>query len=118
MKYQPRYPQRFGCIEDARSFCRQFFDRYNQDHHHAGIGLMTPDQVHYGQIDFNRERARFRNRSNVLRQSRQRVVHAARQQTLDHAFRENPERFVNKAPMPPNKPTAAWINPPPPESRA
>jgi putative transposase len=92
LKYQPRFPQRFGCIEDAKSFCRQFFDWYNQDHHHAGIGLMTPDQVHYGQTD---------------------AVHAARQQTLDHAYRENPERFVNKAPMPPDKPTAAWINPPP-----
>ena len=95
LKYQPRFPQRFGCIEDARSFCRQFFDWYNQDHHHAGIGLMTPDQVHYGQID---------------------AVHAARQLTLDHAYRENPERFVNKAPSPPDKPTAAWINPPPPKS--
>jgi putative transposase len=93
LKYQPRFPQRFGCIEDAKSFCRGFFDWYNQDHHHAGIGLMTPDQVHYGQTD---------------------AVHAARQHTLDHAFRVNPERFVNKAPTPPQKPTAAWINPPMP----
>jgi putative transposase len=91
LKYQPRFPRRFGCIEDAKSFCRSFFDWYNQDHHHAGIGLMTPDQVHYGQTD---------------------AVHAARQHTLDHAFRINPERFVNKAPNPPPKPTAAWINPP------
>jgi transposase InsO family protein len=91
LKYQPRFPQRFGCIEHAKSFCRGFFDWYNQDHHHAGIGLMTPDQVHYGQTD---------------------AVHAARQHTLDHAFRINPERFVNKAPTPPAKPTAAWINPP------
>jgi putative transposase len=97
LKYQPRFPERFGCIEDARSFCRRFVDWYNQDHHHAGIGLMTPDQVHYGQID---------------------AVHAARQVTLDQAFRENPERFVNKAPTPPDKPTAAWINPPTPKSRA
>ena len=91
LKYQPRFPRRFGCIEDAKSFCRRFFDWYNQHHHHAGIGLMTPDQVHYGQTD---------------------AIHAARQNTLDHAFRNNPERFVNKAPTPPNKPTAAWINPP------
>ena len=93
LKYQPRFPQRFGCIEDAKSFCRRFFDWYNRDHHHAGIGLMTPDQVHYGQTN---------------------AVHAARQNTLDHAFRNNPERFVNKAPTPPDKPTAAWINPPAP----
>jgi transposase InsO family protein len=91
LKYQPRFPRRFGCIEDARAFCRQFFDWYNQDHHHAGIGLMTPDQVHYGQVE---------------------AVHAARQQTLDRACRDTPERFVNQPPKPPAKPTAAWINPP------
>ena len=91
LKYQPRFPKRFGCIEDARSFCRAFFDCYNHDHHHAGIGLMTPDQVHYGQID---------------------AVHAQRQATLARAFRENPQRFVKSAPTPRVKPTAAWINPP------
>jgi putative transposase len=97
LKYRPQFPQRFGCIEDARSFCRPFFDWYNQDHHHVGIGLMTPDQVHYGQTD---------------------AVHAARQHTLDHAFRANPERFVNHPPVPPAKPTAAWINPPTPKGRS
>jgi putative transposase len=91
LKYQPRFPKRFGCVEDAKSFCRSFFDWYNKDHHHAGIGLMTPDQVHYGRTD---------------------AVHAARQYTLDRAFHANPQRFVNKPPMPPSKPTAAWINPP------
>lgn len=91
LKYQPQFPKRFGCIQDAKTFCRAFFDWYNQDHHHLGIGLMTPDQVHYGQAD---------------------EVHAARQQTLDHAFRANPNRFVNKPPQPPTKPTAVWINPP------
>ena len=91
MKYQPQFPQRFGCIQDAKAFCRCFFDWYNQDHHHAGIGLMTPDQVHYGQAD---------------------QVHAARQSTLDGAFRRNPERFVRKEPEPPAKPIATWINPP------
>jgi hypothetical protein len=47
--------------------------------------------VHYGQTD---------------------AIYATRQQTLDQAFRETPERFVNKPSTPPNKPTAAWINPP------
>ncbi|BAI75286.1 transposase (plasmid) [Azospirillum sp. B510] len=91
MKYQPQFPKRFGSIEDARAFCRDFFTWYNRDHHHAGIGLMTPDQVHYGQAD---------------------AVHAARQQTLDRAFRRTPERFVRKAPQPPAKPIEVWINPP------
>jgi transposase InsO family protein len=91
LKYQPRFPKRFGCIEDAKQFCREFFSWYNQQHHHVGLGLMTPDQVHYGQVD---------------------EIHAARQQTLDRAFQTNPERFVNKPPTPPEKPTAVWINPP------
>ena len=91
LKYQPTFPKIFGCIADAKAFCRTFFDWYNQQHHHAGIGLMTPDQVHYGQAD---------------------AIYAARRETLCQAFRDNPQRFVNKAPMPPNKPTEVWINPP------
>lgn len=42
LKYQPRLPQRCGCIEDAKSFHRHFLDLYNQEHHHVAIGLMTP----------------------------------------------------------------------------
>lgn len=52
---------------------------------------MTPNQVHYGQAD---------------------AVHAARQAILDQAFAANQERFVKKNPVPPAKPTPAWINPP------
>ncbi len=92
LKYQPQFPKRFGGVEDAKTFCRAFFDWYNRDHHHAGLGLMTPDQVHYGQAD---------------------AIHDARQKTLDRAFLKTPQRFVNAPPTPPNKPTATWINPPP-----
>jgi transposase InsO family protein len=93
LKYQPQFPARFGCIEDARIFLRYYFKWYNQHHHHVGIGLMTPDQVHFGQAD---------------------AVYAARQRTLDRVCRQHPERFVNSAPKPPAKPAATWINPPPP----
>ena len=51
------------------AFCRRFFTWYNQDHHHVGIGLMTPDQVHYGQA---------------------KVVHAARQDVLAQAYQDKP----------------------------
>jgi len=91
LKYQPQFPKRFGCIEDARAFCRHFFTWYNQDHHHVGIGLMTPDQVHYGQA---------------------KDVHAARQDVLAQAYQANPERFVRKTPVPPPMPTQTWINQP------
>jgi transposase InsO family protein len=91
LKYQPTFPRCFGCLEDARQFCRMFFTWYNQAHHHVGLGLMTPDQVHYGQAD---------------------EIHAARQSTLNDAFEAHPERFVKQPPKPPDKPTAVWINPP------
>jgi putative transposase len=91
LKYQPGFPPCFGCIEDARQFCRAFFGWYNQAHHHTSLGLMTPDQVHYGQAN---------------------DIHAARQITLNRAFTDYPERFVNKPPTPPAKPTDVWINPP------
>ena len=48
LKYCPQFPGRFGCIQDARSFCQPFFAWYNKEHRHSGIGLMTPEQVHYG----------------------------------------------------------------------
>jgi hypothetical protein len=53
---------------------------------------MTPDQVHYGQVE---------------------AVYDARQDTLDRAFLAKPERFVRRQLKPPAKPIAAWINPPP-----
>ena len=48
LKYRPEFPKRFENIEGARSFCRTFFDWYNHQHRHSGIGLMTPAAVHYG----------------------------------------------------------------------
>src|SRR5208283_3827550 len=90
-KYQPQFPERFGSIQDAKAFCRRFFQWYNTEHHHLGIGLMTPNQVHYGQAD---------------------EIYDARKQTLENAFLTNPNRFVKNIPSPPDKPTAVWINPP------
>ena len=48
MKYRPDFPERFGCIEDARAHCQAFFAWYNTMHRHSGIGYMTPHSVHYG----------------------------------------------------------------------
>lgn len=91
MKYRPEFPKRFGCIEDARQFCVNFFDWYNRQHHHSGIGLMTPETVHYGLAE---------------------EVTLARRHTLEEAYRQHPERFVRKQPEPPRLPDAVWINPP------
>lgn len=92
MKYRPEFPEQFGGMEDARAFCRQFFHWYNCEHRHSGIGLMTPEAVHYG----------HEHELQQLRREALLVAHAA-----------HPERFVHKVPSPPRLPTAAWINPPP-----
>ncbi len=91
MKYRPEFPQRFGCIEDARAFCVGFFSWYNTEHRHSGIGLLTPETVHYGQA---------------------REVFTARQKVLDQAYSAHPDRFVKKPPTPPPLPEKVWINPP------
>ena len=91
MKYRPDFPKRFGCIEDARAYCVDFFDWYNNEHHHSGIGLHTPADVHYG-----RAQQRQFDRADVLA-----IAHLA-----------HPERFVHGAPKPPALPTAVWINKP------
>jgi len=91
LKYRPQFPSRFGSIQDARLFCQSFFDWYNRCHHHSGIALMTPEDVHYG---------------------RGASVTRMRQMTLDAAYQAHPERFI-KAPKAPVLPRAVWINPPP-----
>lgn len=91
LKYRPSFPARFSSIEEARSFCREFFAWYNQEHRHSGIGLMTPAVVHQGQAE------EFR---------------AKRALVLTQAYLRTPERFVKGRPQPPALPKAAWINEP------
>lgn len=91
LKYCPDFPERFGSLQDAVEFCRNFFTWYNCDHRHSGIGLMTPEAVHYGL-------------ANEVSENRKKV--------LDAAFNAHPERFVKGKPLPPVVPAAVWINPP------
>ena len=51
LKYSPTFPKRFANIADARAFCSQFFDYYNNEHRHSGIGLNTPADVHFGRAE-------------------------------------------------------------------
>jgi len=91
MKYRPEFPKRFGSIQDARAFCLGFFDWYNNKHHHTGIGLLTPHQLHSGQAE---------------------EVSLQRQNVLSDFYSQHPERFVKGVPLPPKVPDAAWINKP------
>jgi transposase InsO family protein len=91
MKYRPDYPQRFASKDQTLAWARDFFPRYNNQHHHLALGLLTPAMVHFGQTQ---------------------TVLAQRQATLDLAYAQHPERFVRGAPLTPPLPTTVWINPP------
>ena len=91
MKYRPEFPERFGCYQDAHRFCAEFFPWYNHEHHHSGLGYLTPNEVHYGLAANRREQ-----RAGILKQ----------------AYEKNPQRFVCGLPSPALLPTAAWINKP------
>jgi putative transposase len=48
LKYRPAFPDRFLSMEAARGFCGTFFPWYNTEHHHSGIGFLTPEALHTG----------------------------------------------------------------------
>ncbi|NVB39472.1 transposase [Pseudenhygromyxa sp. WMMC2535] len=63
-KYRPEYPGRFDDLSDAESHCRDFFNWYNNEHHHSRLGLMTPHDIHQAlekRACGYRNRARFCN---------------------------------------------------------
>jgi putative transposase len=91
LKYRPGFPERFGSLEDARTFSHPFFDWYNNRHYHSSLGLLIPADVHYGRAD---------------------LVIKERQLVLNQAFKNYPNRFKGKKPKPLALPQAAWINKP------
>jgi len=95
MKYRPEFPERFGSIQDARAFCQTFFPWYNTEHYHLGLGLLTPEDVHYA-------------RASRILEDRKGVLRAA--------YEKHPERFKGRIPTPASLPDAVWINKPSPTS--
>lgn len=90
MKYSAGFPERFVRQEEAQTFCQNYFAWYNQEHHHTGLVLLTPAQVHFGEAP-------------------KRL--AQRQVTLDKAYAAHPERFKAR-PQAGKLPEVVWINAP------
>lgn len=91
MKYCPDYPGRFIDIDAGRAWCTSFFQWYNHDHRHEGIGLFTPADVYSGRhVEIDR----------------------VRQGALDAAYSAHPHRFVTGRPKSPTVPDEVWINQP------
>ena len=91
-KYQPDYPGRFASLFHARAWFAQFFDWYNEHHHHEGLALFTPADVFFSRVE---------------------VIAARRQHGLDTAYLAHPERFVHGPPTVTRPPGRVAINAPP-----
>lgn len=89
-KYQPDYPGRFDNPGHARTWCGDYFDWYNFEHHHSGLAGFTPEQVFSG---------------------RYRDVAKDKQRALDARYAQNPERFVKGPPRVTMPPETVTINP-------
>ena len=70
LKYRPEFPDRFASIEHGLDFCGKFFHWQNHEHHHWGLGLLTPATVHHGQADAVLARPASRARRGLCRPSR------------------------------------------------
>jgi putative transposase len=91
LKYHHTFPERFGCLEDAKSFLRAFFNWYNGDHHHSGIALLTPATVHFGRVEETLKK---------------------KQRALDEGYKKHPERWVHGPPKVKSPLKEVWINGP------
>lgn len=77
--------------------CAEFYRWYNTEHHHSGIAMHRPVDVHYGHAaDIQDHRGRV----------------------LADAYATHPERFVHHPPVPLPLPQTAWINRPVPPEEA
>jgi putative transposase len=91
LKYSPLFPSRFLSLSEAEAFCQEYFAWYNGRHHHTGLALLTPAQVHYGDPV---------------------ALLSARHQTLLTAYEQNPARFGYRPPQLEALAAAVYINPP------
>lgn len=92
LKYQPVFPERFGCLEDAKSISSHLLNWYNNEHRHSGIEYLTPKTVHYGNADTLLEK---------------------RCLALQKAYNKHPERFKYNRPIVRPLSKTVWINKPP-----
>ena len=92
-KYSRAFPGHFADIGVAIDFCRSFFPWYNHEHRLGGIAMLAPADVHH---------------------DRAREALAQREHTLQQAWAEHPEHFVQGIPKPQPLSTKILIDSPAP----
>lgn len=89
IKYHGSFPTYFEGPEHAISHLDQFLTWYNNEHMHGGLNLHTPASVHFGRVE---------------------GIVKRRQEVLDVAYSENPNRFPNGKPVVKPNPAVVGIN--------
>lgn len=89
IKYHGSFPAYFEGPEHAISHLDQFLTWYNNEHMHGGLNLHTPASVHFGRVE---------------------GIVKRRQDVLDAAYAENPNRFPNGKPVVKSNPAVVGIN--------
>lgn len=90
-KDDPEYPGRFASQDHAWHWADNFLHRYNTQHHHSSLLMLTPEDVFLG---------------------RGPDILAHRHAVMLSAYAEHPERFVHGPPKLQALPAEVWINPP------
>lgn len=91
LKYRPEFPEFFPSVEAARAFMLQLVHWYNYQHRHSGLAFLTPADVHFG---------------------RAQEILARRNAVLQHAWKQQPQRFRPNGPVQRALPNAVYINKP------
>lgn len=88
VKYAPAYPDFFHSIDEAQEYFDDFREYYNNSHYHSGLNYYTPASVFNGTWP---------------------AIQAKRQQSLDAAYTQRPDRF-HEPPRALPPPADVWIN--------
>ncbi|WP_435843089.1 integrase core domain-containing protein [Streptomyces lavendulae] len=92
LKYRHDFPGRFGCIEDARAWCENFFTWYNLAHRYSGIASTLPS---------------------VCTSALPSRLREMRADVLADVYEKHPERLVRKALEPRSSPRPPGSTSPP-----
>ena len=91
LKYRREFLELFGSIEDSRLFFRDFFSWYNTSHKHSGIAMLTPENVHYDNIE---------------------EIVSKRQIVMNEVYKKHSQRFVKGITIIKKPDAQVWINKP------
>jgi putative transposase len=70
VKNSPQYPEHFGSLQEAQRYFEKFFNWYNNEHYHTGIGMVTPvDRPTGKDVEILKQRQQIKEKTMMMRRS-------------------------------------------------